>query len=120
MRNFELSCLCTVLLRQIVRRDGVYRHLATGFESVNSAAEVYLEQPLWNEWIVADVASSKVTQKDRKPFFLGIWEHVKAAAQYLLAKCPVNNDFFRSLSGFSFPKPNYLAMGCRDAPYITR
>ena len=68
MLNFELGRLCTVLLRQIIRSDDVYHHLTVGFESVSSAAEVYLEHPLCNEQILEDLASSKATQNDRKRF----------------------------------------------------
>ena len=53
-------------------------------------------------------------------FFLGVKKHVKAAVQYLLVKCPMNDEFFRSLSCFSLPKLYYQPMGCSDVLNVAK
>jgi len=105
--NFEFRRLCTVPLGQIVRADDVNDHPAVVFESVYCAAEAYLKQALFKQRFVkgmlAALASSKATQKDRKRFFQGVKKHVKVAVQLMFTKCPLNNEFSESLAASAFP-----------------
>jgi len=118
--NFELRRLCTVLLGQIVRADDVNHRLAVGFETVDTATEVYLKQPLCNELILVDFAFSKPTHKDMQLFSLGVIKHVKAFVQYLLAEFPENSEFTRSISCFSLLKADPQPMGCSEFLNVAR
>ena len=66
--HFELRRLCTVLLGQIVPADDVNLRILGGFEGLDSTADVYLQQPLCNERVLAALDSSKVILKDRTFF----------------------------------------------------
>jgi len=99
--NFELCRLCTVLLGQIVCTDVVnHHHLAVGFESGDSAAELYLEQSFCDELILAALAFSKATQKNRKFFFSRSWEARQSCCTVFVDKMICEERFF--------PKPSLL------------